>query len=59
MMHGGNVELLGCFVKKERRILERLEVCAVSAQVVNLKSLACSGLWLKLGRGQIQKSLSL
>jgi hypothetical protein len=38
MIHGGNLEFLGCFVKKKRRMLERLEVYPVSAQVVNLKS---------------------
>jgi hypothetical protein len=42
MMHGGNLEFLGRFVKKKGRVLERLEVCAVGSQVANLKSLILS-----------------
>jgi hypothetical protein len=38
MIHAGNLEFICCFVKKKRRILERLEVYPVGAQVVNLKS---------------------
>jgi hypothetical protein len=38
MVHAGNLEFLGCFVKKKRGMLERLEVYPVGAQVVNLKS---------------------